>query len=127
MRAEIANNAPSNLFVRVNCANSADQAMMGMDTLYPAKNKWTESFYEKSKTAALFIQAELIKSCRIEDLGILERHDLPAFNWSKVPVVEAEVGFMTNQRDDSLLSDDQFRWKVAWGLRNGIIKYLNNP
>lgn len=127
IRAEIANNAESDLCVRIHCGNSTDPLMMGIDTLYPARDRLTEAFYEKSKTAALIIQAELIKSCGTDDLGVLDRHDMPGFNWSKVPVVEAETGFLTNPRDDGLLSDEQFRWKVAWGLRNGVIKYLNSP
>lgn len=127
IRAEIANNAESDLCVRIHCGNSSDPLMMGIETMYPARDRLTEAFYEKSKTAALMVQAELIKSCGTDDLGVLDRHDMPGFNWSKVPVVEAEVGFLTNPRDDGLLSDEQFRWKVAWGLRNGVIKYLNSP
>ncbi len=127
MRAEIAANAESDLYLRIHCGNSSDPAMMGIETLYPARDRWTGEFYEKSKTAALLIQEQLTKSCATDDLGALDRHDMPGFNWSKVPVVEAEIGFLTNPRDDSLLSDEQFRWKVAWGLRNGIVEFLNSP
>jgi N-acetylmuramoyl-L-alanine amidase len=126
MRAEIAANAESDLYLRIHCGNSSDPAMMGIETLYPARDRWTEKFYEKSKTAALLIQAQLVKSCALDDLGTQHRSDMPGFNWSKVPVVEAEIGFLTNPRDDSLLADEQFRWKVAWGLRNGIVEFLNN-
>jgi N-acetylmuramoyl-L-alanine amidase len=41
--------------------------------------------------------------------------------------VESQPAFLSNPRDDSLLAQDDFRWKVAWGLRNGIIKCMENP
>jgi N-acetylmuramoyl-L-alanine amidase len=127
VRADIANNASSDLYVRIHCGNSEDPSKTGVDTLYPAKNKWTEPFYEKSKEAALFIQEELVNSCGIEDLGAMNGYDMPGLNWSRVPVVEPQAGFLTNTKDDNLLAGDQFRWKVAWGLRNGILKYFNSP
>jgi N-acetylmuramoyl-L-alanine amidase len=127
MRAEIANNADSDLCVRIHCGNSADPYKRGVETICPASDQWTASFYENSKKAALFIQPELAKSCGIDDMGVLARRDVPGFNWSRVPVVETEVGFLSNSKDDVLLADDQFRWKAAWGLRNGILKYLVNP
>ncbi|PKQ27477.1 MAG: hypothetical protein CVT63_07785 [Candidatus Anoxymicrobium japonicum] len=125
-RAEIANNARADLFLRIHCGSSTDSSRQGVETLYPDRNNWTQSFYEKSKAAALFIQAELLKTCGAEDLGAVVNHDLSAFNWSKTPVAQAEPGLLSNPRDDSLLSQDDFRWKVAWGLRNGIVKYLAN-
>jgi N-acetylmuramoyl-L-alanine amidase len=126
-RADIANNADSDLYVRIHCGNSKNPSRTGILTVYPANNKWTGQIYEKSKQAALFIQPELVKSCGLDDLGVVHGEDMPGLNWSKVPVVESQAGFLTNSGDDTLLAEDQFRWKVAWGLRNGIIKYLNNP
>lgn len=126
-RAEMANNAGVDLAVRVDCGSSSDPTRMGVQTLFPVQNNWTESFYEKSKEAALFIQPELLKTCGTDDLGAAAVHDVTGFNWSRVPVVQVVPGFLSSPRDDSLLAQDDFRWKVAWGLRNGIIKYLTNP
>jgi len=68
-----------------------------------------------------------LKSTGVEDLGAAAVHDLTALNWSKVPAIQTDAGFLSSPRDDSLLAQEDFRWKVAWGLRNGIIKYLTNP
>lgn len=127
IRAEIANNVDSDLCVRIHCGSSSDPSVMGARTLYPARTRWTGDFYEQSKTAALLIQAELVKACDIEDGGVLDNGDMPGFNWSRVPVVQPEIGYLTNPRDDSLLADEESRWAAARGLRNGIIKYLDIP
>ena len=126
-RDELAYNAGAALLVSIHCPTSGDPMQMGSRTLYPDRTQFTDPIYESSKAAALFIQSEVLKSCGTEDLGTIAVPDKPIFNWSKVPVVESQPAFLSNPRDDSLLAQDDFRWKVAWGLRNGIIKCMENP
>lgn len=54
----------------------------------------------------------------------VERDDLTGFNWSKVPVVLIEMGFMSNKKEDQLLSDSNYQEKLAEGLCNGILESL---
>jgi N-acetylmuramoyl-L-alanine amidase len=126
-RAEIANNRNAVLLVSVHLNESRDMNTRGTNTLYPANTTWTAQFYEKSKTAALYIQEETVRSCATEDLGITARDDLALFNWSRVPVAEVLVAYLSNPDEEKLLATDDFRWKAAWGIRNGIIKYLSSP
>lgn len=124
-RAEIANSVSANLAVHIHCSYSSDSRKNGIITYYPKQNEWTEDFYKKSKLAALYIQSELVKSCKANDNGVFQRDDLACFNWSKVPTVQVEVGYLSNPRDDASLANDDFRWSLAWGLRSGITKFLS--
>ena len=126
-RAEIANNRDADLLVSVHLNYSRDANARGTTTLYPANTKWTAGFYEKSKAMALYVQADTFKSCGTDDPGVSARDDLPLFNWSRVPVAEVLVAYLSNAEEDKLLATDEFRWKAAWGIRNGIIKYLSSP
>jgi N-acetylmuramoyl-L-alanine amidase len=126
-RAEIANRGGADLLVSVHLGYSEDANAKGTTTLYPANTQWTAGFYEKSKTAALYIQADTAQSCGTTDLGAHARDDMPLFNWSQVPVTEVLVAYLSNADEDRLLATDEFRWKAAWGIRNGIIKYLRSP
>lgn len=49
---------------------------------------------------------------------------MTGFNWSKVPVILVEMGFMSNPNEDKLLSQDTYQDKLAQGLCNGIIEAL---
>ena len=56
--------------------------------------------------------------------GVIERSDLTGFNWSKVPVVLIEMGFLSNPEEDNLLNSDSYQEKLAQGLYKGILKAL---
>lgn len=125
-RAETANNAFADLYLRIHCAFSNDPAMSGTATLYPEKSRYNEETYEKSKAAALFLQSEVVQSCNTRDLGVFSEEDNPGLNWSRCPTAEVEVAYLSNPMEDGELSTDEFQWEAAQGLRNGIRKYLEN-
>lgn len=123
-RAKIVNQARADLFVRIHADGSEDSSMNGISTLYPARNQWTEGIYSESLRAARIIQEELIKITARRDNGITARDDLTGFNWSKVPVILVEAGFLSNPEEDRLLNDPEFQEKLAQGIFNGVKKYL---
>lgn len=123
-RARIANEAKANLFVRIHADGSESPLINGISTLYPSRNQWTEAIHSESLRAAQLIQQELIRNTGRKDNGIVARDDLTGFNWSKVPVVLVEVGFLSNPEEDELLNDSEFQQRIAQGIFNGIKRYL---
>jgi N-acetylmuramoyl-L-alanine amidase len=124
-RAQIANKAGADLFVRIHADGNADSSVHGIHTLYPASIKgWTDDIAADSKEAALLVQRELIKATGAKDRGINPRSDLTGFNWSDVPVVLPELGYMTNPTEDKLLATDAYRDKIVQGLVRAIVQFL---
>ena len=62
-----------------------------------------------SRTAA-------IAATGAQDRGLQERSDLTGFNWSDVPDVLVEMGFMTNAAEDKLLESGAYQDKIVQGL-----------
>ena len=58
----------------------------------------------------------------MKNRGVIERNDLTGFNWSKVPVVLVEMGFLSNKEDDMFVSNDENHPKIAKAIANGIYK-----
>lgn len=123
-RAQIANNAGANLFVRIHCDSSSSSSAAGISTLYPAKNQWTSPIYEESLKAAQIIQQNLVQVCQRQSRGVVPRSDITGFNWSKVPVVLIESGFLSNPEEDRILSSAQGQDKVAEGVYQGVLEYF---
>jgi N-acetylmuramoyl-L-alanine amidase len=115
--------------VRIHGDASPDSRISGLSTLYPASNKWTSRIAGRSKRAASRIQQFAIVSTGAVDRGVHRRRDLVGFNWSKVPTVLVECGFLSNPVEDRLLASPHYQDKVAAGIADGIMAYLSkeNP
>ena len=124
-RAAIANRARAALFVRIHADGSQDPRDSGTHTLHPAYRRgWTDGIHARSKHAARLVQTELVRALRSRDRGLDERSDITGFNWSKVPAILPELGFMTNSREDRLLTSRAYQQRAAVGLCRGILRYL---
>ena len=124
-RARIANRAGAALFLRVHADGSTDRSARGTHTLHPALHRgWTDDVYTRSKRAARLVQRELVRSLGFPDRGLQERSDFTGFNWADVPVILAELGFMTNPTEDRLLATPAYQRRAAVGLCRGTLRFL---
>ncbi len=124
-RARIANRAGAALFLRIHADGSTDSRSRGTHTLYPALRRgWTDDVYAPSMRAAQIVQAETVRSLGFPDRGLQERNDFTGFNWSDVPVILVEMGFMTNRIEDRLLATPAYQRRAAVGLCRGTLRFL---
>ena len=124
-RAEIANRHGADLFVRLHADGSESSETSGFSVLVPAKdNPYTAAVYEDSYSAAQFVLTHLSKEIPIHQNGIFFRNDMSGFNWSKVPVILPEIGFMTNPEEDKKLSEEAYLTHVMELLASGIEEYV---
>ena len=59
-----------------------------------------------------------------ESLGVQYYDNMTGINWSQIPVMILEMGFMTNQSDDSRMSDPSVQLLMAEGIADGIDRYF---
>ncbi len=124
-RAQMANSAAADLFVRVHADGSTDPSVNGILMLYPATTAgWTDDIAPASLRGATIAQQELVKATGAKNRGLSARSDLAGFNWSDVPTFLAEIGLMTNPTEDALLATDAYQNKLVSGLTKGILCFL---
>ena len=124
-RARIANRAHAAFFLRVHADGAASRDARGTHTLTPALRRgWTDDVYAQSHSAALLVQAELVRALGFPDRGIQERADYTGFNWADVPVILVELGFMTNPAEDRAMARPAVRDRAALGLCRGTLRFL---
>ncbi|MBP1966409.1 N-acetylmuramoyl-L-alanine amidase [Paenibacillus aceris] len=126
-RADMANEAGAALVVRIHADGDSSPKTSGFSVLYPSASlAAVKPIAAASKQAAGFIADELTaKTGTSSGRGLSARSDLSGFNWSKVPVVLVELGFMTNPEEDERLSAAEYQKKLAVGIADGIEQYLN--
>ena len=99
--------------------------MRGTHTLYPAVHRgWTDDIAAPSLRAARVVQTELVRSLGFPDGGLDRRSDLTGFNWSNVPAVLAELGFLTNPTERRTLTSAAGQRRAAVGLCRGVLRFL---
>ena len=124
-RAKKANNAKADLFVRIHGGASTDPAESGITTVYPAKNRWTASIVPSSRTAANAIERSVCRTTGAAVCAVEQRGGMAGFNWSKVPAVLVETGFLSNPLEDKLMASPNYQDQLSEGIAQGVLVYLN--
>lgn len=126
-RAQMCNGAQADLAVRIHADGDSSPKTQGISLLYPAWSEETQGIYDSGKEAAELILEEAAAAAGAVSRGIVPRSDLTGFNWSEVPSVLVEMGFMTNPEEDKKLSDPDYLNRLTDGIAAGINKSLAVP
>ncbi|MGN0145512.1 MAG: N-acetylmuramoyl-L-alanine amidase [Clostridium sp.] len=121
-RANIGNDNNAALVIRIHCDSAENPSAKGASMLVPAKTGYANDIADISRKYGETVLNSLVETVQMNNRGISVRDDMTGFNWSKVPVILVEMGFMSNPEEDKLLSDDNYQNKLAQGLCNGIVK-----
>lgn len=124
-RAAIANRAHADLFIRIHCDSIGTSSRQGLSTLVPARNQWTGPIVSKSAAAGRAVQKATLAATGAQDRGIVPRSDMSGFNWSKVPSIIVEMGFLSNPAEDRRLNTPSYQDKLAVGLANGVANFVS--
>lgn len=81
----------------------------------------------KSEKAALIMQQQLINTIKPEkEREAKDNTSYYLLKKTSSPIIIVECGFLSNNREAKLLSDENYQKKIAWGIHMGILKYLNS-
>lgn len=125
-RADVGNNSNADLLIRLHCDAVDTPKAYGASMLVPEIRGYVNSDISKksSKYGKKIIDAYTEKT-GIYNRGLVTRSDLTGFNWSKVPVVLLELGFISNPKEDLFISDPKNHNEIAESIANGINKCFN--
>ncbi|GGA07400.1 hypothetical protein GCM10008018_61450 [Paenibacillus marchantiophytorum] len=126
-RAEMANEAGAALAVRIHADGDSSPKTKGFSVLYPsASTAAVKPIAAESRQAAGYLLEHLKAATEASGRGLSARSDLSGFNWSQVPVVLVELGFMTNPEEDKLMSEPEYQKKLAAGIADGIEQFVTS-
>lgn len=119
-RAIMMNEKEVDLVLRIHCNGSTNRSAKGIG-LYVNK---TGDIAEASESAAQAILPAMVAATGAESDGIFKRDTYTGLNWSTVPCILVEMGFMSNPEEDMLLNDPDYQQKLVEGMVEGICNWL---
>ncbi len=124
-RAEIANQAGANAFLRIHADGSDNTSASGAMTIcQTAGNPYNGALYSASRALSDNVLSELSAATGCATRNVWETDSMSGINWCQVPVTIVELGFMTNPTEDALMASDDYQNKMVQGLANGLDKYF---
>jgi len=130
-RALLAGEVGADLALRIHCdgVRSAARPLgflwRGCMTCVPSPAHLGEALCRESLRAAERLHPALVRATGFRDRGIVERSDLSGFNWSPVPVVLLELGYLTNPREERRLLDGDRQERIAAELSAALTSGLS--
>lgn len=116
----------SEIYVRIHANGSDDSSVSGALGMTPSpSNPYVGQLSEDSYRLTESILNAYCEATGFGNLGIQYHDNMTGINWSSIPVMILEMGFMTNESDDTLMQDKAMQEKMVQGIADGIDKYFS--
>ncbi|TDX46616.1 N-acetylmuramoyl-L-alanine amidase [Orenia marismortui] len=117
-RAELIQESKADILISIHVNSFPSSQSFGGQTFYKPKS-------EKSKELANFVQEKLVE-IQPKNYRRIKEGPYYILRKSKIPSVIVEVGFISNLEDRKRISNSKEQDKIAKGIGEGIINYLNH-
>lgn len=118
-RVEYINDSNSDFFISIHLNAIPSPRWSGAQTFYFPS-------YMENERAAKFIQDELRRNLENTSRKAKPINTVYLLKHAKKPGVLVEVGFLSNQQERELLSNEKYQEKVAISVYKGVLRYFTN-
>ena len=127
-RAQIANNANADVFIRIHANSDDSSSVKGALTCAPSSSNsfLSKKVRRKSQKLSKDVLNAFCSATGARNRGVMYTDTMSGINWCTVPVTIMEMGFMSNPEEDRLMMDADYQDKMVQGMANGIDTFLGN-
>ncbi len=123
-RCEIANDADVDVKISIHADGSTDPDVHGVSVLVPAGDLLgTPDIKDESVRLGQLMVDAVAAETEAKNRGAVPRTDMTGFNFSTVPTVLIEMGFMTNKDEDAKLETEKYQDQIVTGMVNSILDW----
>jgi N-acetylmuramoyl-L-alanine amidase len=122
-RATMMGDRDAALWIRIHCNYSTNADQNGACVLIPSESI-TPGIYAYSLYLGECVGGTFAEATGAPGTNLVSLDNQTGFNWSDIPVIALEMGYLSNAQDDALLNSDAYQARCAIGIFNGIVKYF---
>ncbi|MBR5751114.1 MAG: N-acetylmuramoyl-L-alanine amidase [Clostridia bacterium] len=119
-RAVMMNEWGADAVLRIHCDGSTDHTHHGI-AMYVRK---TGTKAEESALLGRCLLSAMTERTGAAKKSVYKRDTYTGLNWSEVPCVLAECGYMSNPEEDEKLNDPAYQDLLVLGMAEGLIAYF---
>ncbi len=124
-RAKLAASEGSDVYVRIHANGSDDPSVNGALAMVPSpENPYVANLAEDSFRLGEEILTSYCEATGFQNLDVQYYDNMSGINWSSIPVMILEMGFMTNETEDYAMQDPSMQEKMVQGIADGIDHYF---
>lgn len=124
-RSAVANDALADAFIRIHANSSADTSVNGVETIcMTSDNKFNGNLYTESRKLSDCVLDNVVSRTGAKKRYVWETDTMTGINWAEVPVTILEMGYMSNEKEEKLLLDEDYQNKIVLGIADGIDAYF---
>ncbi len=122
-RAKLMNENSATFWIRIHCNYSNNTDQSGASVLIPSEAV-TPDIYAYSRYLGECVGATFGAATEMPNMNLVSLDNQSGFNWSDIPVIALEMGYLSNAQDDAMLNSDAYQTRCAIGIFNGIVSYF---
>ena len=126
-RAQVANDANADAFIRIHANGAEDTSVNGAMTIcQTASNLYNSSYYSLSRMLSDCILDSYVLCTGFKKQKVWETDTMTGINWANVPSTIIELGYMSNPDEDKKMASEECQKLMVKGIADVIDSFFTS-